>query len=79
MSPLWSIALTALSLTTMWLAGQHKWYAWLLGLISQAVWITYAVATQQYAFTLSAVLHAAVYWRNLQAWRALHQGERMAA
>jgi lipid-A-disaccharide synthase-like uncharacterized protein len=53
----------------MYVAGRKRWEGWALGLAGQTLWITYAVATQQFAFVISAVLHGAVYATNLRKWR----------
>lgn len=68
-NPLWSVSLTIISITTMYVAGRKRWEGWALGLAGQLVWITYALVTIQYAFVASAILHGTVYGINLRRWR----------
>lgn len=62
----WSWLLTAVGLVGLWAAGSRKSYGWLIGLGAQALWIAYALATEQHGFLVSAVAYGAVYLRN---WR----------
>lgn len=64
MNPLWSYALAVVGLTGLWLAGSGKALGWMVGVGAQALWIAYAVATQQWGFILTAVAYAAVYLRG---------------
>lgn len=65
----WSILLTAAGVTGLWLAGRRSSWGWAIGLAAQALWIAYAIATQQWGFIISALAYGAVYGRNLQRWR----------
>ena len=67
MNPGWSYILTAIGLFGMWLAGRKDWRGWLIGLSAQGVWLTYAVATQQWGFIVSAFAYGWVYALNI--WR----------
>lgn len=69
MSIWWSIALTAMGLVTVYLAGQRRTSAWVVGLANQVVWTVYAVATGQWGFLASVACYGALYLRNLLAWR----------
>lgn len=71
MSPLWSVILTAFSLVTAYLIGQHNRWCWHFGLVTQGVWAIYAVATNQLAFLVTCVLFTLMYVRNLRKWRSL--------
>lgn len=66
-SPVWSVVLAVAGLVTMWLAGNDRPSAWpwIVGLVSQAGWFYYAVATGQWGFVASAGAYATVHTRNL--------------
>lgn len=64
-SQAWSWALLVLSLTSTWLAGSGRISAWVVGLVSQALWLTYGVVTAQWGFAVSALAFAVVHGRNL--------------
>ena len=68
MAQWWSWLLTAVGLLGLWLAGSHKRLGWAIGVGAQALWIGYALHTQQYGFIVSACAYAFVYARNYQAW-----------
>lgn len=69
MSIWWSVVLTAMGLTTVYLAGQRRTSAWVVGLTTQLAWASYAVATEQWGFLASVACYGAIYLRNLLAWR----------
>jgi hypothetical protein len=61
---LWSWILGILGVTGLWLAGKQVWWGWLITLINEILWITYAIATEQYGFIFMAICYAMVYLRN---------------
>jgi hypothetical protein len=61
---LWSWILGILGVTGLWLAGKQVWWGWLITLINEILWITYAIATGQYGFIFMAICYAMVYLRN---------------
>jgi hypothetical protein len=65
----WSYLLTAVGLLGLWLAGRKSSGGWAVGIGAQALWIVYAVATQQWGFIVSALLYGFVYCRNFITWR----------
>lgn len=69
MNPYWSYLLTAVGVLGIWLAGRKSSAGWAVGLGAQTLWITYAVATQQWGFILSAVVYGTVYAKNFITWR----------
>lgn len=69
-NPWWSIVLALLGITSMVLAGNKLKSAWVIGLISQVIWITYGFITNQWGFVLSGVAFSIVYVRNLLLWHA---------
>lgn len=69
MNPYWSYLLTAGGVFGLWLAGRKNQYGWAVGLAMQALWISYAVATRQWGFIVSALAYGAVYAKNFSAWK----------
>ena len=65
----WSWLLAAVGLCGLYVAGSGKSWGWLIGLVAQALWIAYALATGQYGFLVTSVGYGAVYLRNFLAWR----------
>lgn len=60
-----------LSVITLWmnlLAGNLKPYAWLVGLINQAIWLFWIIFTQKYGFLPMNIGLWYVYFRNHQKW-----------
>lgn len=65
----WSIALAAVGIIGIWLAGNRSRIGWALGLSAQVLWVIFALVTIQYGFILSALAYGFVYGRNLYRWR----------
>lgn len=65
---LWSWILMVIGVTGLWIAGRGYWWAWLIGLAAQALWVVYAFATEQYGFIVSAFVYGFVYARNARLW-----------
>ena len=69
MIPLWwSLLLTAVGVAGWWLVGRKKKSGFVLDIGAQFLWVTYAFATQQWGFILSAVLYGAVQAHGLHKW-----------
>lgn len=66
----WSWLLTGVGVTALWLAGSKKRLGWAIGLSGQALWLTYALVTEQYGFVFGALAYGSVYARNFLRWRA---------
>lgn len=66
---MWSWVLTTISVLGLYYAGKRMWQGWLLGLLAQPVWLTYALATRQYGFVLSCLAFGYVNASNLLRWR----------
>jgi hypothetical protein len=69
-SAYWSYVLTAVGILGLYLAGRKLWWAWLIGLGAQSLWVAYAVVTKQWGFIVSALAYGWVYARNALRWRA---------
>lgn len=72
----WSWLLAGIGIFGIWLAGRKNLWGWAIGFGSQALWITYAVVTDQLGFIFSAVGYGWVYGRNYLRWRADAKRER---
>lgn len=69
MSIAWSIALAAIGILGIYLAGKKNSWGWFIGLSAQAIWIVYAIVTQQWGFIASALAYGFIYGKNWLAWR----------
>jgi hypothetical protein len=65
----WSWLLAAIGLTGLWLAGNHRSAGWWIGLSVQALWIAYALVSEQWGFIASALAYGFVNGRNLLKWK----------
>lgn len=66
----WSVLLTLVGVTGLWVAGRRSAWGWVIGLGAQVLWIAYAVATRQWGFIGSALAYGTVYARNAARWRS---------
>jgi hypothetical protein len=66
---IWSVALAAIGILGILLAGSKYKVGWLIGFGVQGLWIVFALVTAQYGFILSAVAYGIVYGRNWLRWR----------
>lgn len=64
----WSVLLTVVGVTGLWVAGRKSAWGWAIGLAAQVLWIAYAVATYQWGFIASALCYGVVYARNAWHW-----------
>lgn len=65
----WSIALAAVGIAGLWIAGRKNAWGWAIGIGAQVLWIIYAVATMQWGFIASALAYGFVYTKNFVSWR----------
>lgn len=65
----WSWILTAVGVFGLWLAGRKSPWGWAVGMAAQVLWVSYALATVQYGFLVSAGAYFWVYLKNFRAWR----------
>lgn len=68
----WSWVLTGFTCGGLWLAGTpaRRVWGWSICLVGEALWVTYALVTQQWGFVIGAGVFGFVYGRNLyRAWR----------
>ncbi len=72
----WSWYLTTIGVTSMFMIRKHLWQGWLLGIVVQFSWATYAVFTQQWGFIVSALLYGYIAVTGMLKWRAEAQVTR---
>lgn len=61
---IWSWILGTVGITGLLIAGRQVWWGWLINLVNEVLWISYAIATEQYGFILMALCYGVVYLRN---------------
>jgi len=64
----WSYILAAIGVTGIFFVGRKTIWGWWVLLFNEALWIAYALITNQYGFILSAIAYAAVYIRSYVHW-----------
>ena len=67
---IWSIALAAIGILGIYMAGNKSKFGWAVSFSAQALWFIFAIVTAQYGFILSALAYGWVYGRNYLRWRA---------
>lgn len=65
----WSLALAAIGIAGLYLAGKNNYWGWGIGLAAQLLWIIFALVTAQYGFILSALAYGFVYGKNFLDWK----------
>ncbi|WP_205528434.1 hypothetical protein [Desertimonas flava] len=68
MNQVWSWLLTVVGVTGLIFAGRRLWWAWLIGLGAQGLWLAYAIATRQWGVIVSAAAYGATYTVNARRW-----------
>jgi hypothetical protein len=61
--------LSAITIYSMWLAGERKSYTWLIGLANQALWLVWIIATEAWGLLPMNLALWFVYGRNHLKWR----------
>jgi hypothetical protein len=65
----WSWVLAAIGIATMFFAGRNKWWAWLIGIVAETLWIIYSVITDQYGFIVASIAYIVIYVKNTHSWK----------
>lgn len=60
--------LSAITIYTMFLAGNKKQHAWLVGLLNQALWLTWIILTKTWGLLPMNVAMCVMYYRNYIKW-----------
>jgi hypothetical protein len=64
-----SWALAPFGLLGMYVVGRKKTWGWVLAMVTQALWATYAVGTGQFGFLIGTASYFGLYLRNWLKWR----------
>jgi len=64
----WSYVLAVVGVIGIFFVGRKTTWGWWVLLFNEALWIAYALVTDQYGFILSAIAYAAVYIRSYIHW-----------
>lgn len=64
----WSWVLAIIGVAGIYFVGRKTIWGWLVLLFNEALWITYALITDQYGFIFSALAYAIVYIRSYIHW-----------
>jgi nicotinamide riboside transporter PnuC len=64
----WSWLLMFVGVTGLYFSGKQKWWGWLIGLLSEILWMIYAIVTEQYGFIIFALVYAIVFTKNAYSW-----------
>lgn len=63
-----SYVLSALSLMSLWLMGNKSVWGIIVGLLTQILWIIYALMLEQYGLLIGVVAYTVIHVRNLLKW-----------
>lgn len=67
---------TIIGLVGFVLAGRKVWWSWYVNLGCQALWVIYALASNQPAFLVSAAVYIIVFGRNAFSWTVEHNNRK---
>jgi hypothetical protein len=65
----WSWILAAIGVAGIYFVGKKTLWGWSVLLFNEAVWIIYAIITEQYGFIVSAFAYGAVYIKSYLHWK----------
>ena len=68
----WSWVLSILGGLQIYLAGKKLWYAWLVTLLCEAIWLTYTFITKQWGFLVGCAIDGIIGTKNLIQWKKEH-------
>jgi hypothetical protein len=77
MNPYWSWGLCVIGTVGLLMAGRRHWWAWLILLFNEAIWIVYGWVTKQYGFIAAAIIYGCVYLHNMKKWKSLQDPARV--
>jgi hypothetical protein len=64
-----SWGLAPFGLLGMYVVGRKKTWGWIVSMVTQALWATYAIGTAQFGFLIGTCSYFAIYLRNWLKWR----------
>jgi len=73
----WSFWLTLIGVSGFVLAGRRVWWSWYVNLACQALWLAYALVTQQYGFIVAALVYSYVFAKNAILWTKEHRNKHV--
>jgi hypothetical protein len=62
--------LSIISMVMLWLMGNKNKYAPLIGILSQVLWIYYAISIKQYGLLIGTIGYLIIHIRNAVKWNA---------
>jgi len=68
MSEYWSWVLSCVGGFGIYLAGKKDWRGWAVGILSEVLWLVYAIITKQYGFIFGSILYSTILINNLYGW-----------
>ncbi len=74
----WSWLLTVVGLTGFVLAVRKVWWAWYVNIGCQVLWLSYALATEQYGFIVAAAAYLFVSTQYAISWTREHRAQGSA-
>lgn len=69
----WSWLLSCVGGLGIYLAGKKDWRGWAIGILSEILWLTYAIITKQYGFIFGSILYSTILVNNLVIWLEEHK------
>ena len=72
----WSWALSCVGAFGIYLAGKKDWRGWAVGILSEVLWLIYAIVTKQYGFIFGAILYSIILIKNMRGWLKSKQKEK---
>ncbi len=64
--------LSVITIYTMFLAGEQKSFTWLVGLLNQALWLIWIIASESWGLIPMNIALWVVYYRNHVKWWRNH-------
>lgn len=74
-SPWWSVVLTVVGASGIYLTGRRLWAGFAVGLGAQALWVAYGLTTGQWGFLGSAAVYGWMNYLGLRRWLADNKTE----
>jgi hypothetical protein len=69
MTEYWSWLLAVFGILGIYFVGKKTVWGWLILLLNEAIWVVYAVMTEQYGFIAMGFVYAYVYIKSFITWR----------
>lgn len=65
----WVLALSGVA--AIYFVGRKQIWAWIWATFNEAMWIYYAIVTEQYGFIFAAIAYSVVYIKSYRHWKEL--------